>query len=1075
MGSHTDELARWGRPARMDRTDDRLLGRERESRRLDGLLGDPDGPRLVLVRGEQGVGRSAFLRAGGERLRASGGAVYAVDCVPGDADRPLLLALRLVMALRERRPAGDRAATEVLSAVDRGDRAATEALSAVDRGDLAAMEALLRAVLARCAPVTVLVDDAQYADQGSLSALSRIDVPGVRLVVSVACRDGAEPDKPAPADGDAPHHVLDTPSADAVVLGPLDPHDTDALVARWLQAEADTQLARQVRELTRGLPGAVEALLTAWTRQDVIRVADGHAFVPSRATVPVLPDDDRFLTALDRLGEPARTVAAALSILGPLGEPALHLTAQCTGLSPEAVDEGARRLAEAGIVDEAPGLPFRLPLTAHAVRERMSPVRRSRLSAAAVEVLWNGAGSPGDGTSAPHAEPGPPDGTASEPGLLRSGAGSASGDASAPHAEPGSPDGTAPEPGRFRSGAGSAPGDTPAPHAEPGLLRSDAASAPGDTPAPHAEPGLLRSDAASAPGDTPAPHTDPGPLDSTGTTAQPADADAPAYRADRIADAGSLVDRERAVAELTDAARQIRPGIDDGRVLRWLRAARDLTEHADARDLVLQQYGTTAYLACDYAAARAAAESLLRDPGPTLSDLDLQEAACLIVAVTANQRDWPTMSRLGTAHWWDVLPVPALARVTGRALALCHLSRWRQTEDLLRTTETVWNTGPRARAAPAVFLAMAELGVGRPEPYRRALAFDEAPQLPPGKVYSLAGGMVDNLLTRYDLAGVTTLLATTGLTVPVLPPLSRFLHHHLTGDWDQALESARRLLAGREIQSTPVADSALLPARTAAILLAQGRVTTALQLVRDADGEGAPPQCSLHATEAELLMALGDLAGAERTLRTGLDRTRAHDQTYGTDELWALLAQLTSRAGRDSEAVDCVRHLEDLVHRTGTDRTRLLHLLASARVQRDAAPGTAHRALREAVDLARERGLPFETATTLVTAATAGAVPAALLHEAYEVFGRTGAALWRFRTRTALREAGLTVPGRSRATAENDGLLTTLLTEQLTTRQIARVLHLTEDAVSRRLSRLFARTGKRSRTELVTASLTPTF
>ncbi|MDX3383924.1 AAA family ATPase [Streptomyces niveiscabiei] len=1051
VGSHTDELVRWGRPARMDRTDDRLLGRERESRRLDGLLGDPDGPRLVLVRGEHGVGRSAFLRTAGERLRASGGAVYAVDCVPGDADRPLLLALRLVMTLRERRPA-----------VDRGDRAATEVLSAVDRGDLASTEALMRAVLARCAPMTVLVDDAQYADRGSLSALSRIDVPGVRLVVSVACRDGAGPDTPAPADGDAPHHVLDTPSADAVVLGPLGPHDTDALVARWLQAEADTQLARQIRELTHGLPGAVEALLTAWTRQDVIRVADGHAFVPSRATVPVLPDDDRFLTALDRLGEPARTVAAALSILGPLGEPALQLTAQCTGLSTEAVHESARRLAEAGIVDEAPGLPYRLPLTAHAVRERLSPVRRSRLSAAAVEALWTDAGSARGGTSAPPAEPGHPDGTAPEPGLLRSDAGSARGGTSAPPAEPGHPGGTAPEPGLLRSDAGSARGGTSAQHAEPGHP---------DGTAP--EPGLLRSDAGSAPGDTSAPHADPGPLDAAGALL--GGTDTPAYRADRIADAGSLVDRERAVAELTDAARQIRPGIDDGRVLRWLRAARDLTEHADARDLVLQQYGTTAYLACDYAAARAAAESLLRDPGPTLSDLDLQEAACLIVAVTANQRDWPTMSRLGTAHWWDVLPVPALARVTGRALALCHLSRWRQTEDLLRTTEAVWNTGPRARAAPAVFLAMAELGLGRPEPYRRALSFDEAPQLPPGKVYSLAGGMVDNLLTRYDLAGATALLATTGLTVPVLPPLSRFLHHHLTGDWDQALESARRLLAGREIQSTPVADSSLLPARTAAILLAQGRVTTALQLVRDADGEGAPPQCSLHATEAELLMALGDLTGAERTLRTGLDRTRAHDQTYGTDELWALLAQLTSQAGRDREAAECVRHLADLVHRTGTDRTRLLHLLASARVQRDEAPGTAHRALREAVDLARERGLPFETATTLVTAATAGAVPAALLHEAYEVFGRTGAALWRFRTRTALREAGLTVPGRSRATAENDGLLTTLLTEQLTTRQIARVLHLTEDAVSRRLSRLFARTGKRSRTELVTASLTPTF
>ncbi|MFM9441405.1 AAA family ATPase [Streptomyces acidiscabies] len=1011
VGSHTDELVRWGRPARMDRADDRLTGRERESERLDGLLSDPDGPRCVLVRGEHGVGRSAFLRAAGERLRARGGAVYAVDCVPGDADRPLLLALRLVMAVRGRRPAA-------------------EALTAVDRGDQAAMEALVRADLTRRAPVTVLVDDVQYADPGSLAALGRIDVPGVRLVMSATCQDTS-----APADGNAPRHMPDGPSADTVVLHPLSPHDTEALVARWLQAEADTQLARQIGELTRGLPGAVEALLTAWTRRDVIRVADGHAFVPSRATVPVLPDDDRFLTALDRLGEPARTVAAALSILGPLGEQALQLTAECTDLSIEAVHEGARRLAEAGIVDEAPGRPFRLPLTAHSVRERMSPVRRSRLSAVAVEVLWNDGGPEPDETPAHRVDPGP--GTSAR--RVDAGPGFGDGaDISASRAEPGLRVGT----------------DTWAPRVDPesGTLarRVDAGSGlvvGTDTSAHRANAGTL--------------------LDGT---------DVQTYRADRLADAGSLVDRERAVAELTDAARQIRPGADDGRVLRWLRAARDLTEHADARDLVLQQYGITAYLACDYPAARTAAESLLRDPGPTLSDLDLQEAACLIVAVTANQRDWPAMSRLGTAHWWDVLPIPALAKVTGRALALCHLSRWRQTEDLLRTTGTVWNTGPRARAVPTVCLAMAELGLGRPEPYRRALAFDDAPHLPPGKVYSLAGGMVDNLLTRYDLVATTTLLSTTGLTVPVLPPLSRFLHDHLTGRWDQALESARRLLAGREIPSTPVADSALLPARTAAILLAQGRVTTALHLVRDAHGpDGTPPHCSLHASEAELLMALGDVDGAERTLRTGLDRARAHDQVHGTDELWALLARLTSRAGRDREAADCLRRLERLVQRTGTDRTRLLHLLASARVLRDEAPDTARRDLREAVDLARRRGLPFETATTLVTAATAGVVPAALLHEAYEVFGRTGAALWRFRTRTALREAGLAVPGRRQATTENDHLLTTLLTEQLTTRELAHVLHLTENAASRRLSRLFARTGTRSRTELVTASLTPTF
>ncbi|WP_238432072.1 hypothetical protein [Streptomyces cavernae] len=168
----------------------------------------------------------------------------------------------------------------------------------------------------------------------------------------------------------------------------------------------------------------------------------------------------------------------------------------------------------------------------------------------------------------------------------------------------------------------------------------------------------------------------------------------------------------------------------------------------------------------------------------------------------------------------------------------------------------------------------------------------------------------------------------------------------------------------------------------------------------------------------------------------------------------------------------CLERSGQIATWTGSGRARLRYLLASARVLRQDAPDTARGNLREAVDLARPRNLPFETATTLLAAATAGAVPATLLHEAYDLFGQTGATLWRFHTRTALREARLTIPGRRQATAENDHLLATLIAEQLTNRQIATVLHTKEDAVANRLTRLFARTGKRSRTELAASVLT---
>ncbi|MFF3205549.1 AAA family ATPase [Streptomyces sp. NPDC002962] len=981
--SESPWLVHGGTAASLDRTAGCPVGRERESDEVHDRLRDPAGPRTVLVRGERGAGRSAFLHALGERLRAEGTPVLAVDCVPGDDTRPLLLALRLVMALEEHL-AG--------AAHHRAAKPSTEALHAAERRDGTAMAALLRAALTRSAPVVVELDDLHLADADSLAVLRWTDfarVPSaVRLLASTvgrgqrsaSCRlgDEAAPGARGGADdkGGTPsrHGAVgalerqgDIPWAHTVVLPRLGPDETTAMVAGRLRATPDRGLSRRVRELTHGVPGAIDALLTGWTREGAIRVADGHAFIGVRTPTPVLPDGDRFVGALDALSEPGRAVAGALSILWPLGGRAAGLIAAATGLSAETVADAVRELIDAEIVDAGPGVDgaaaggwtFAVALTAHAVRERLGPLERSRLSATAVEAVW-----------------------------------------------------------ADRDAAGIACEEVP-----PAVALSD-------------------------------------------------EADAVAYLADRVAEAGHLVDRDRAVQELTAAAQRLHPDSEGRGVLRWCRAAGNLVERPEDRVPALQRYAKAAYQAGDYRTARTIAESILRDRADVLDIHALQDTANLCTAATANDSDWRALSRLATARWWDELRLPDLVSVTGRALALCGLARWQEALDLLDRTEGVWATDVRGRVKPAYFRAVAEMVLGRPERFRRALALSEAPNLGAEHVYALATTMFDELLGGRDLHAAEDLLAAQGLTPERLYPHSVFLWRHLRGRWDEALEPARWMLANNRMH-TPAADGCLIPARTAEILLARGRTTSARRLldsVRDR-GEGRP-EYSLDAVEAQVQRVLGDPDGAEKTLRRGLDAADAHGHVAGVDELWAALAEVYADTGHTAEAVTCLERLERISDRTGGGRTRLRFLLASARVLRQDSPGSARDGLREAVDLARSRSQPYETAVTLVAAAGAGAGPPTLLHEAYELFGGTGSALSRFRTRAAMREAGITVPGRARATAENERLLATLIAEGLTNRQIATVLRLSEDAVANRLSRLFARTGLRSRTEVVTAVLT---
>ena len=970
VAARTDtELVFGGTAARFHGPGEELLGRTAESAETDDRLRDPAGPRLVLVRGERGIGRTVFAHAAAERLRAEGLTVLPLACVPGDGERPQLLALRLVMALEEHRSATTkhrptRTPTHVPTHMP-----AAEALSAMKHDDPTAMAEALAATLARPTPAVVLVDDAHHADAESLALLDGVDFdrvpPGIRLLLTAAPHNATARPAPSPGSGPGSGQAMDrlanNRAAHTITLPRLTLEDATAMVAQRLRSAPDADLMRRLHELSLGIPGVLDALLVEWTGQDAIRTADGHAFLGTGAPVPLLPDHDRYVAALRALEEPCGTVATALSILWPLGRSAEALVASSTGLPTESVSDGIRTLTAEGILDELPGRnaaspsrgwTFRVPLLAHTVRERLGPVKRSHLSAAAVEALWA-------------------DGAAQDP------------------------------------------------------------------------PPLLE------------------------------EADAETYLPDRIADAGFLVDRDRAVTELTAAALSLYPDLERRGMLRWHLGAVRLIEEQYDRDLAVLRSGQAAAGCGDYRTARTAAEWLVCGPAEGLGPQAVHEAATLLVASAAAEQDWQALSRMGTALWWEGLPLSAMATVSGRVQALWQLEKWQEALDLMLRTERVWQSTPGSRALLELFRRVAEYVLGLPDRFTRALALPEEPDLAPSKAFAFNIATFDVLLGIGDLRAAANLLSTRSMHLELLPQPNRFLWHHLNGQWDEALALARRLLVNGGVLNV-VPGHHLLPARTAAILLAQGRTTSADRLISSVRGQvNGPLEHVLDHAEAEVLRTLGDLGRAEDVLRRGLRAADERGSFYATDELLASLAEVHAEAGHQDRATARLARLERTAEQMNSGRTRLLYLLTSGKIL-DPDSSEAHKHLSEAVDLARSRSQPFETAVTLLAAVRANAGPATLLHEAYEHFGEMGAALWRFHTRTAMREAGLTVPGRRRATAENEHLLATLLAEGLTNRQIAGVLRLSEDAVANRLSRLFARTGMRSRTEVVTAVLTGT-
>ncbi len=345
----------------------RHVGRQAE---LDGLIGHlkasrQEGVRLVLVEGEEGIGKTRLLHAfrglawvkGARvaigRCHAAGGAFCAPfhdlllrlagpglarshsDRVLG-ADRALLT--RFFPVLGDGVPPLDPSGSQPVLAQLGGEK---EDLAALFR---ALADVLRRA--ARDAPVVLAIEDLQWADEGTLRALAslvrRLAPPrpaGVLLLATYRSEDLDGTPSPVSAavsalrTQSAVHQVRLAPLAMAEVADlirsvTVDVPVADAVVRRLAEAaEGNPRFAVEMARNMVEAGGAEDA--SAWDAPATLLAAYGQR--------------------LTRLSKPARDVARCLALIG--GTPPLSIVEAASALTPDAFSGATTELERRRVLE----------------------------------------------------------------------------------------------------------------------------------------------------------------------------------------------------------------------------------------------------------------------------------------------------------------------------------------------------------------------------------------------------------------------------------------------------------------------------------------------------------------------------------------------------------------------------------------------------------------------------------------------------------------------------------------------------------------------------------------------------
>ena len=350
-----------------------LLERERELALLAGARREAaaGAGRLVVIEGAAGAGKTALLgafaaRNGGRVLHASG-AEFERD-----------VAFGVARELFERAVHDDRSLLDGAAALagrvllEPTPRSEPEAVHAANHGLY-----WLVAGLAARAPLTLVVDDVQWADEASLRWLAYLGrrLDGLALLVVVAGRDASA--------------AFDQVATDRLRVGPLSPGAVARSLEGTLGAPVHPAFARACHEATGGNPFLLGELTTSLRASGTAPDAPGAPLVAVMAPAGIAR---AVLTRIAPLGVRAERFAEAVAVLN--GDARLDRVAVLSDLRLEEAARIADQLAAADVL--APGDPVRFlhPVMRAAVHERIPAHRLGLAHAAAADLLRRGRSGP---------------------------------------------------------------------------------------------------------------------------------------------------------------------------------------------------------------------------------------------------------------------------------------------------------------------------------------------------------------------------------------------------------------------------------------------------------------------------------------------------------------------------------------------------------------------------------------------------------------------------------------------------------------------------------------------------------